>query len=369
MVYTCGCPSPDIVELHSDYDEDNFCDVCGWTMDEAEISPNNYLVWFEEWLNDISADEVKEIKTTTEFIGVAPGRLKDIQRTTDKATIAGVIDDYKSIIMTRVSGEDAEVDGGGAFTIEFILTNGEVKKIYFNNGIYNGNVTKPELSSLQYYRVDNIPTLEYYDNVTKSNGFITYIGTGTVYDSENNAVCEIQIDEFEFVPLQEDFSIPPTHYRYTVQTEFGTLVFVQNDLFYIVEEDNRVYYKLINKNLDELINDSNDSNDIFYAAAYPQDFEYNGRHYRVVQGVGLKTTVTQEELGELLGYIIREEDVSAFTKEYPNVDYVIDNGIYDYETNNRVAFYSVKAYPDLSLICMNQLGEYVLFQDITDLLA
>ena len=115
--------------------------------------------------------------------------------------------------------------------------------------------------------------------------------------------------------------------------------------------------------------DKNDVNDIFYAAAYPQDFEYNGRHYRLVQGVGLKTTVTQEELGELLGYIIREEDVSAFTQEYPNVDYVIDNSIYDYETNNRVAFYSVKAYPDLSFICMNQLGEYVLFQDITDLLA
>ena len=94
----------------------------------------------------------------------------------------------------------------------------------------------------------------------------------------------------------------------------------------------------------------NDSNDIFYAACYPQDFEYSGRHYRVVQGVGLKTTVTQEELGELLGYIIREEDVSAFTQEYPNVDYVIDNGIYDYATNNRVAFYSVKAYPDLSII-------------------
>ena len=113
----------------------------------------------------------------------------------------------------------------------------------------------------------------------------------------------------------------------------------------------------------------NDSNDIFYTASYPQDFEYNGRHYHLVQGVGLKTTVTQEELGELLGYIIREEDISAFTQEYPNVNYVIDNGIYDYETKNRVAFYSVKAYPDLSLICMNQLGEYVLFHDITDLLA
>lgn len=103
-------------------------------------------------------------------------------------------------------------------------------------------------------------------------------------------------------------------------------------------------------------------NDILYATAYPQDFEYNGRRYRLVQGNGLKTTATQEELGELLGYIIRKEDVSAFTQEYPSVDYIIDNGIYDYYTNNRVAFYSLQAYPDLSIICMRQLSDYVLFQ-------
>ena len=64
----------------------------------------------------------------------------------------------------------------------------------------------------------------------------------------------------------------------------------------------------VDGNINENGNDSNDSNDIFYTASYPQDFEYNGRHYHLVQGVGLKTTVTQEELGELLGYIIREED-------------------------------------------------------------
>ena len=109
-------------------------------------------------------------------------------------------------------------------------------------------------------------------------------------------------------------------------------------------------------------NNQDGFNDIFYTAAYPEDFEYNDRNYRLVQGDGLKTTATQEELGELLGYIIREEDVSAFTQEHPNVDYVIDNSIYDYYEGNRVAFYSLKAYPDLSIICMRQLGDYFLFQ-------
>ena len=103
-------------------------------------------------------------------------------------------------------------------------------------------------------------------------------------------------------------------------------------------------------------------NDILYVAAYPEDFEYNGRNYRLVQGEGLKTTATQEELGELLGYIIQEDDVYAFTQEYPSVDYVIENGIYDYYTNNRVALYSLKSYHNLSIICMRQLGDYVLFQ-------
>lgn len=34
-VYTCGCPSPDIIELHRDNDGDDKCDVCGWFMDET----------------------------------------------------------------------------------------------------------------------------------------------------------------------------------------------------------------------------------------------------------------------------------------------------------------------------------------------
>lgn len=30
--YTCGCPSPDIAELHYDNDENAFCDACGYLM-------------------------------------------------------------------------------------------------------------------------------------------------------------------------------------------------------------------------------------------------------------------------------------------------------------------------------------------------
>ena len=30
--YTCGCPSPDIAELHYDHDGDKMCDVCEYII-------------------------------------------------------------------------------------------------------------------------------------------------------------------------------------------------------------------------------------------------------------------------------------------------------------------------------------------------
>ena len=41
---------------------------------------------------------------------------------------------------------------------------------------------------------------------------------------------------------------------------------------------------------------------------------------------------------------------------------MIDNSIYDYYEGNRAAFYSLQAHPDLSIICVRQFGDYVLFQ-------
>ena len=35
-VYTCGCPTPDIAELHSDDDGDYKCDVCGWSIEDIK---------------------------------------------------------------------------------------------------------------------------------------------------------------------------------------------------------------------------------------------------------------------------------------------------------------------------------------------
>lgn len=109
----------------------------------------------------------------------------------------------------------------------------------------------------------------------------------------------------------------------------------------------------------------NDLEDGFYVGAYPQEFVYQNRRY-----CNLDTgSVSSAEVGELIGYIIREEDVSAFTNEYPGVDYVIDAGIYDYYNKNRVPFFAVEGYEDLSVIYLYESGAYELFQDVTNFLS
>ncbi|MBR2320563.1 MAG: leucine-rich repeat domain-containing protein [Clostridia bacterium] len=41
--YTCGCPAPDIAELHMDYDANNVCDVCGWVLTSPDSSDEPHV--------------------------------------------------------------------------------------------------------------------------------------------------------------------------------------------------------------------------------------------------------------------------------------------------------------------------------------
>ena len=105
-------------------------------------------------------------------------------------------------------------------------------------------------------------------------------------------------------------------------------------------------------------------NSPFLVSAIPQDFIYKNRHYSMITSSGVKNEVNNNEIGDLLGYIIRESDIDSFILEYGDIDYVIVNYVYDYYNNNRVPFYKVIGYDDLSFICCN----YFLYQDITDLI-
>ncbi len=238
---------------HENYDADLFCDICGFNMSEIPTPTNHFLRNQAgcEWLNEISAEDIAEIKIISGAVGVAPGNLNNVSSSTDEAVIARIFEEYYWLDTAPISKMEGQIDGGGGVTVKFILKDGTAKELYINNGNYldtNGD----------YFELLFTPKFKNTDNATKAYGFITYIGTGTVYDKDNNPVCEIPIDELEFVESDGCVDAIVTGYYYTVETEFGTLYFdYSNDLFYLQFEEGEVdyieYYRIVGKNLDELI--------------------------------------------------------------------------------------------------------------------
>ena len=311
--YTCGCPQPEILEGHVDADTNGICDVCKYNMTiggafefeyvatveghcehkigeacdgtciksphedlnhdmicdvcdyriESQV-PTNYFLRNQlgcEWLNEIKVDDISEIKIISEAVGVAPGTPKSIQSSTDNEVIERIFEDFYWLDTCPISKEDGQIDGGGAVTVKFILKDGTKKEIYINNGNYWD--TNENCFELLY-----TPKFEESDNVEKTYGFITYIGTATIYDCDNNSICEIPVDELEYIITGYDFSLFNNGYDYFLDTEFGKLFFVKVDIFasevleetlvrtdyyFIVENDNEFCYRIVGKNIDDLI--------------------------------------------------------------------------------------------------------------------
>ena len=243
--YTCGCETPPNFAQHFDSDGDQKCDDCGYDMVIRAL-----LSDYAGWLSEIHADDVAEVKTTFEYVGVSPGNFKDICRTADKSVIADILYKYANISMESVTWEETCVDGGSAFTIEFMLTDGTVKKFNFNNVFYTYSADEYEI----YFELNSVPTLEGYDGVTESYSFVTYDNIGKVYVG-GSLLCEIPLNELEFVALPDvDFGVSSWELYY-VETEFGGLSFFSDTVFYIYYTSYGVtdYYQLVGKNLDELI--------------------------------------------------------------------------------------------------------------------
>ena len=232
------------------------CTLCGDKKRETItiIPPENHFLRNQagcEWLNEITDEDIAEIKIISGAVGVAPGNLNNVSSSTDEAVIARIFEEYYWLDTAPISKMEGQIDGGGGVAVKFILKNGTVKELYINNGNYrdpDGN----------YFELLFTPKFKDTDNATKAYGFITYLGTGTVYDKDNNSVCEIPIDELEFVESDGCVDAMVTGYYYTVETEFGTLYFdYSNDLFYLQFEEGEVdyieFYRLVGKNLDELI--------------------------------------------------------------------------------------------------------------------
>lgn len=307
MEYTCGCPSPNNAEPHTDTDSDNACDVCGYPIssgncpfewirsgtghykqalcdccayptveyhhvnydedmccdiceyDLGQTEPANHFLRDQAgaaWLHEIAAEEIAQIEIIRKAVGAAPGTLKSIARSCDKQTIAQTFADYWQMTVTPVTAQEKPSDTIALVTVTFTLNDGTEYKLSVAGGYFydtNGHIWK-----LRY-----IPTFREGTVYTKCFGFIASQETAEIWYLDpysaaypDYSVCQIPIDEIEFIVV--DSYVPPEggFEGYSIKTEFGDLGFESWDIFHIPGDYTHgrpTIYKLIGLNLYELI--------------------------------------------------------------------------------------------------------------------
>ncbi|MBR2380960.1 MAG: hypothetical protein IKA84_00500 [Clostridia bacterium] len=354
---------------HIDEDNDLFCDVCGYEMSinteacnhqwddgvEVESEVGGYVMEYTcslcgskrretitippeenhflrnqagcEWLRKISAEDIAEVKIINEYVGVAPGNLKNIESSKNEAIIERIFEECYLCEVLSIPADKGQLDGGGAVTVKFILKDGTAKKLYINNGNYCD-------SEGNYFELLYRPQFEENDKTRESYGFITYIGTGTVYDGDNNLVCELSVDELEF-EYDVDLELPPDlePYNYVLKTEFGDLLFITPDIFYMETKGACV---LVGKNLNELIADATA---IEYSVTMNDEewlYEDLQSTYKSGEMVSVKIKMALD-MGYL--FLVNGENIATcsdvdglywvFTFTMPQSDVVIDFKTYD----------------------------------------
>ena len=249
--FTCGCPSPDIMGEHENWDADLLCDICGYDM-TTSLTPTNHFLRNQagcEWLNEITAEDIAEIKMFSSGGGpLPPVNLINVSSSTDKAVISYIFEQYYWLDITPIDVPPVICDGGN-YTVQFVLSNGAVKQFSFLIGEYftdaNGNCF--EILNLPEFREDDNYTNYYTIEAIDDYGDVYAINSG-----EPQYIGVMFIEELQFIVMCDDIELgasEPTHY---IELRGEIINFIGEDYFYF--NDNReVYYQLIGKNLDELI--------------------------------------------------------------------------------------------------------------------
>ncbi len=244
--YTCGCETKDIAELHLDDDGNGLCDICSYQM----VAEGNHFIRNQEgaeWLCEITADDISEIKMISGGGGpLPPVSFTHISSSRNKAVISSIFEEYYWLDSKPVSEESTQIPDGGYFVVQFILNSGEVKQLSFINGDFyddgNGN----------YFEIVRLPVFRDGTNFVTRYGFERQYNPCLIHLIDETPVCEIPLSEFEFTELTDDIYLndePSAHY---IEIHGERVYFIKDCYFYI--GDNRsVYYQLVGKNLDELI--------------------------------------------------------------------------------------------------------------------
>ena len=282
---------------HYNNDADLFCDVCGYDMSgivgcahqwddgvEVESGTGGYVMEYTcllcgsirretilippenhflrnqagcEWLNEITAEDIAEIKMFSSGGGpLPPVNMISILSSTDRDVISYIFEQYYWLDTTPIDVPPVICDGG-YYTVQFVLSNGAVKQFSFLIGEYftdaNGNCF--EILNLPEFREDDNYTNYYTIEAIDDYGDVYAINSG-----EPQYIGVMFIEELQFIVMCDDIELgasEPTHY---IELRGEIINFIGEDYFYF-NDDREVYYQLIGKNLDELVAEYNNLNE------------------------------------------------------------------------------------------------------------
>lgn len=311
MDYQCGCPSPN-AEHHSDADNDNACDICGypvsftncpfeWIQSETghyktalcdccQYSTTEFPhVNYDEdllcdtcgydlgkpasnmlrdqlgvhWLQEITADDIAQIEISRKAFGAAPNSLISISFSEDRNTILQFWEEYWQMTVTADSVSQKPSDTLDLITVTFFLKDGAERKLTLLNGVYfdaMGNGC--QLRYIPFFR-EGSAFDSYYRFVTSQETCEIWYQNPYSDAYPNYDVCQIPLDEIKFI-IVDSYTTPEggfEEYEYLLHTEFGNHKFESLRIFNSGDYANGrpLFYKLIGLNLKELIEKYSDN--------------------------------------------------------------------------------------------------------------
>ena len=234
------------------YVMDYTCTLCGDKKREyiTIIPPTNHFLRNQagcEWLNEITAEDIAEIKMISGGGGpLPPVSFTHISSSRNKTVISSIFEEYYWLDSKLVSEERTQIPDGGYVVVQFILNNGEVKQLYFINGDFyhdgNGN----------YFELVRLPVFRDGMNFVNRYGFEVLEKYCQVYLIDETFVCEIPVSELEFEELTDCIYLGDVESTRYIEINGEKVYFIEDSYFYI-GDDRGAYYQLVGKNLDELI--------------------------------------------------------------------------------------------------------------------
>ena len=224
-------------------------EIVGDGADEPTVDSLRY---YEEWLTDLTAEDVSQVKISTWYNrDLDNGPFVYVQSTTHKDVITEILGDYQRLAVDTTSEGWLPTEGAGGITATFILRDGSSHEINFASGHY-------QLDENTYFYVSVIPSLMPYDdeNVTASFSLRLELDSYAANNMDNGETVVVYgLEEMEFIECNEDVDYEMSECLYYIETEVGTVYIYSDTIFGLVCEafHEQKYCSLIEGNLYELI--------------------------------------------------------------------------------------------------------------------